>query len=118
MTDSRNKLQNFLNRANQELDESVDRLDVDTQRALRLARGRAIETLRRRRQFWQPAGAIALASVVAAVVISLQFNGLDSTGSPQAIEDIQLLSASDELEFYEELEFYQWLELERRTGEG
>jgi hypothetical protein len=118
MTDSNDKLQEFLNRANRELDDSVNKLDVDTQRALRLARGRAIDSLQKRRHFWQPAGAVALASVVAAVVISLHFNGQDIAGKPDAIEDIQLLSASEELEFYEDLEFYQWLELQERFGEG
>ena len=37
------------------------------------------------------------------------------TSSP-FIEDMNLLSASEELELYEELEFYQWLELEERTS--
>ena len=118
MTDSDNKLQRFLDRTSGELDKSVERLDVDTQRALQQARSNAIDSLHRRRQFWQPAGAIALASVVAAVVIILQFNGQDIAGSPQAIEDIQLLGASEELEFYEDLEFYQWLDLQGRTVEG
>ena len=118
MTDSDDKLQGLLERANKQLDESVNTLDLDTQRALRLARGRAIKTLHKPRKLWQPVSVVAITAAIAMVAVSLQFRVQHVVDTPQAIEDIQILGASEELEFYEDLEFYQWLDLHGRTVEG
>ena len=118
MTDSDHKEQSLLEKINRELDESAASLDADTLRKLRLARSNAIESLQKPRQLWQPVGAFALVATVAAVAVSLQLRVTQVSESLPPIEDVQLLSASDELELYEDLEFYQWLELERRTVKG
>lgn len=118
MTDSGQKEQDLLKKIKRQLDESAVSLDADTLRELRLARSKAIESLHKPRQLWQPVGAFALVATVAAVAISLQLRVTQVSESLPSVEDIQLLSASEELELYEDLEFYQWLELERRTVKG
>ena len=118
MSDSDQKEQTMLEHINKQLDASASNLDADTLRELRLARSKAIETLQRPRQFWQPVGAVALTATIAAVAVSLQLRLTEVAAPIQPVEDIQLLSASEDLELYEELEFYQWLELEARALKG
>jgi len=121
MTNPDQKETELMERIRTELDNSESSLDADTLRELRLARGRAIEkykagSLQKPWQLWQPVGAVAIAATVAAVAVSVHLSQQDETSPLQSIEDMQLLSAGDELELYEELEFYQWLEFEERRG--
>ncbi len=113
--------EDFLAAVKQQLDESEQSLSTDDVRALRLARANALETLNKPKRYWQPIAALAVAASVVVIVVGLQ--GIQTVSvdpsseiGAHSIEDIPLLSASDELEFYEELEFYQWLEFEDRTG--
>lgn len=117
MNGSDQKEQALLNRINQELDRAESSLDADTLRELRLARSRAMESLHKPRQLWQPLGTAALAAAIAALAVSLHINQYAEVEPVSKIEDISLLGTSDELELYENLEFYQWLESEGRgTG--
>ena len=105
----------------QQLDEAEQSLSAEDLRSLRLARANAIETLNRRKFYWRPVAAVATAASVVAIVIGLQgiqtasFDPSYEVGA-HSVEDLPLLSASEELECYEELEFYQWLELEDRAS--
>lgn len=108
--------EDFLASVKQQLDESEQSLSADDLRALHLARANALETLNKPKRYWQPAAALAIAASVVVIVVGLQGLQTVSVDPSNSIEDLPLLSASDELEFYEELEFYQWLEFEDRTG--
>lgn len=126
MSDTGDKQEKFLNSIRQQLDDSEQSLSVDELRSLRLARARAIEELNKPKRLWQPVAALATAASVVAIVIGLQ--GIQTASvdpakdiralevSASTVEDLPLLSATEELEFYENLEFYQWLEFEDRTG--
>ena len=98
------------------LDESSEQLDQDTVRALRQARQNALEQLNKSRWNWQPMTGLAVAASVtifAVGVVMLQTNQNDMMPNH---EDMPLLSAGDDLEFYENLEFYQWLAFEERSS--
>jgi hypothetical protein len=38
------------------------------------------------------------------------------SGSAREVDDVELLTAGEELELYENLEFYQWLQDREQTG--
>jgi len=114
----RDNEKDLLDSVNQQLDKSAQSLSNDDLRALRLARAQAIEQLNKPKRVWQPIAAVATAASVVAIVIGLQ--GIQTArvniDPTQSIEDLSLLGATEELEFYEDLEFYQWLEFEDRAG--
>ena len=88
---------------------SVDAIDAETASAITQARYRALEQKRKPapQSWFMPAGVMATACVLALVFML-------SPGKVQETEfiesDIELISVSEELEFYEDLEFYEWLE--------
>ena len=106
----------LLSAVKEQLDKSEQSLSVAELRALRLARANAIDALNKPKRYWQPVAAFATAASVVAIVVGLQSVQTVSVDPLQSMEDLPLLSASEELEFYDELEFYQWLELEDRAG--
>lgn len=108
--------ENFLASVKAQLDESEQSLTADELRALRLARANAIEHLNKPKRYWQPVAVFATAASVVAIVIGLQGIQTVSVDPIQSMEDLPLLSATEELEFYDELEFYQWLEFEDHAG--
>jgi hypothetical protein len=126
----------FLDIVKNQLNESEQKLSADDLRSLRLARAKAVESLDRNRQgnvrrYWQPVAGFAAAASVVAIVVGLQeiqtvsvdpsdtdvanTKGAYTLGA-QSVEDLPLLGAAEELEFYENLEFYQWLEFQEQTG--
>ncbi|HKU13968.1 MAG TPA: hypothetical protein VJQ52_06205 [Steroidobacteraceae bacterium] len=94
-------------------EESVDRLDARTRSRLTQARNRALDEVARgvarRRWIWAPAGGIALAAVVAVV---LSWGGLRSGADSGAValEDIDIVADSENLDMLEDVEFYMWLD--------
>lgn len=103
----------------EQLDAKEQSLDQNILRELRLRRAAALEQLdpHRQRNWLLPAG-VTLALTVTLTVIGLQVMSPASVG-PQSpfMDDVNLLSASDELELYEDLEFYQWLEIEEHVSQ-
>ena len=111
------------------LDEDVSGLDDATLSRLRRARRLAVSAAaegrpgrwRSVRLFDRPTGdwlvpAGAFASIVAtALALSLLVAEPDD-GLAREVEDLDLLTAGEELELYENLEFYQWLEKREQTG--
>ncbi|NOY62300.1 MAG: DUF3619 family protein [Gammaproteobacteria bacterium] len=95
------------------LDERAEQLDDTTCNRLRMARQQALKQQSQRAIGWQfPAASFATAAVVV-LALGLWMNQPEqSVFTPTVMDDMELLSATDELEFYEELEFYQWLEIE------
>lgn len=95
----------------QSLDNSVDALDANTISKIRQIRAQAIEKAEgRKANNWQRllVGGLATACVMVLAVVLL----LKSPGSMQSVpvDDIELISSSDNLELFEDLEFYEWLE--------
>jgi len=115
MRDSKQKQQAFLQRVKDSLDSSEAQLDNDTLRQLRQARNKALARLPARRRIWQPVGLTAIAASLA-LIVSLHIMQPDIAVNAPAVEDINLLSAGDDLDLYENLDFYQWLALEQQNG--
>ncbi|MBI1422576.1 MAG: DUF3619 family protein [Gammaproteobacteria bacterium] len=116
MSDPKQQEQAFLRRIKSTLDANEAQLDADTLRDLRLARHKALETLQRPRRLWQPVALAGVAATVVLVAISLHVMQSQGPVTPPAMEDMALLTTSDDLDLYENLDFYQWLELEKRNG--
>ena len=103
----------FLDRIRRTLDDSADNLDARTLSQLTQARHRALEKARskpslHRRPFWLSLAGLVTATAVVFLAI---FLARDPSG-PQnysAIEDVEILAASESPEFFAELEFYAWL---------
>ena len=106
----------FLEQIGKTLDQGLEELDGDTLNRLSQARLAASERPKGRhpQRGWLVAGG-ALASVVIAVVLSLQLN--TKAVNESMLEDMALLSADAELELYRDLDFYDWLEEKKRGGD-
>ena len=113
----------FVNQLKQQLDQQGEGLDGETLSRLRQARARAVAA-GDRKGFRLPGlktlggGAVAFASVsVLAVAVWLAVPTISTPRVPvlaeaqaTALDDLELLAATEELEFYEDIEFYYWLE--------
>lgn len=110
----------FLDKIRQDLDQSCDRLDGHTQSRLNSIRHAAVEHGLERQPRWHsrvllaPFGGLVTACVLV-VVVSLVYQqpGTPMPSIPDsrtAIEDLDILTSAESLEFIENLEFYQWLE--------
>jgi len=97
------------------LDTTESQLDPETRRALQQARHTALEQLHKPR-YWQPIAGLAVAASVTLLVVGLVTIQTNDTAVLNQHDDLSLLSAGDDLEFYENLEFYQWLALEERRS--
>jgi hypothetical protein len=118
MSDLNNNDQAFLDKARHELDQSCDRLDGRTLSRLNSIRHAALEQQQRPgRALLAPFGGLATACILV-LVVSLYYDGKPGTPAPvqagsgteTVIEDLDILTSMEGLEFYENLEFYQWLE--------
>ena len=103
----------FLQRVKQEMDRSCAALDGATQSRLNsmrhavLAQGqrKGLRLFGMRKPLLLPFGGLVTACVLVLAVV------LQTPTLPDAapVEDLDLLTATEELDFYEEYEFYQWL---------
>ena len=121
----------FIKQARQALDQQSDELDDDTLSRLRQVRAKALKAGERQASskgfHWfglggANGGAVAFVSVsILAVAVWLAVptsNGPDMLVQPsgmvaeqvEVFDDMELLAATEELEFYEDIEFYYWLE--------
>ncbi len=98
------------------LDSTVDHLDPSINRCLQQARHAALKTSAKpHRPFWQPAGALLLASILLLAVFI--WPKRQNMPEPVALADLELITTGDSLQLYENLDFYQWL-LERDSHAG
>jgi hypothetical protein len=103
----------FLEGVRRTLDESVDNLDAQILSRLTQARHDALEQVKskpylHKYPFWLTTA--ALVATAAAVLLAIFLSRDPSI--PQyysAIEDVEILAASENPEFFSELEFYAWL---------
>jgi hypothetical protein len=111
---SLNADERFLEAVRHTLDESCEGLDGYTRSRLTAIRHEALaqQSDHRRWLRWIPAGGLAtLCSVIVAFTLTVQPGGTTDVEpvSNDALQDIDLLTAEEGLEFFEEYEFYQWL---------
>ena len=101
-----------------ELDSSCDRLDGYTQSRLNSIRHAALESSGSKpgRALLAPFGGFATACVLV-LLVSVFYQDTTAPASPgiqegqgSPLEDIDILTSTETLDFYENLEFYQWLE--------
>lgn len=112
--------------AREELDNSIQDLDEQTLAKLKAARKQAVGLVsgnNSRRGVWDwmsnhwllPVG--GLTATAFAVAMSVSIWVADPIDLEQlSLEDFAVLSANEDLEFFDELEFYQWLEDEKRRN--
>ena len=102
------------------LDQSVDELDVDTLRQLRMARCKAVAASEKKARpaWWLPVGGLATAATISVLFVTLWLLPAEQglKGQVPALEDIALLGDDEALEFYEDLDFYLWLDDEQKAG--
>ena len=104
----------FIANAKSVLDKSVKNLDAQVRSRLRHARNRALEA-RPSHTAWVLAGGLAAASV-AALAVTLWLVEPGVVEPIPDVQDLELLTAADNLEFYGDLEFYRWLADQDRAG--
>jgi negative regulator of sigma E activity len=103
----------FVDRIRRTLDDSADNLDAKTLSQLTQARHRALEEAKskpyvHRRPFWFSLAGLVTATAVVFLAIFLV---RDPSGPEyySAIEDVEILAASENPEFFADMEFYAWL---------
>ena len=113
--ENKDQEQRFLAAVNDELDKSCDGLDGHTLSRLNSIRHAALEqgSRHRGRALLAPFGGLVTACLLVVVVSMFYNNQPDAPvpgGNNTAIEDLDILTAAEGLEFFENFEFYQWLE--------
>lgn len=101
----------FLTEAKRVLDRSVQVLDRDKTNSLQRARIHALEKgMRRRpRAVWTWVSGLAVASVaILALVFLLNRQEVSNQHHPM-LEDLELMTSTENVELSEDLEFYDWL---------
>ena len=107
----------FLSAAKSTLENNVEQIDEQTQARLNAARRQAVEacsskqTIAARFSNWiLPVGGLATLGAALLVAVTLWTLPAEKEIEPMAVlEDINLLTGSEDIDFYQELEFYEWL---------
>ena len=120
MTDDE-KERAFLDDAGSLLRESAQCLDESTLADLRAARSRAVTGVIspvRRNWVWVGTAVAVTAAVVMTFSVWLPGGSRSTAPVPglENIEDVDLLSGAEEIQFYQDLEFYRWLDNEKDAG--
>ncbi len=117
----KNQDQEFLRQTRKTLNLQIDAIDDSTRSALSHIRRRAIaqldshSTKSKFRQGWYPIlAATATASVIISIAITINMSA--TTDRLPTLEDMPLITATDDIMFYQDLEFYQWLDAEKVNG--
>lgn len=104
----------LLKQVKQHLNESVEQLDAATLSQLNQARQQALQ-LRRVTWSW-PKPVMALGATAAMLTLTVSLLWTPTMQNSLAMEDLPMLTASEDMELYQELEFYQWLTDEAQNG--
>ena len=110
------KDQAFLHNTRQVLDHSVDALDEETSSRLRQIRYQALNNKPEKHNWFTPYSAFAATAAVLVLSVTVWLTQLPAINDELVLEDIPLLTTSEELDFYQELEFYNWLDDEQING--
>lgn len=116
-----NQDQEFLRRLKASLDIQQDTIDSGTRYALSQIRKNTLAQLDKRNSglrslhSWYPVlAATATASIIASLALTINLN--KDNGVQPTLEDMPLITATDDILFYQDLEFYQWLDAEKING--
>jgi len=104
---NQDKEQQFLNGIRNTLDHSLDELDAVTRARLQAARLTALQS-RQQQPVWQ--NKIVLASAMSITLLVSVWLIQKPAIQDIPMDDLQILTANEDLELLRELEFYQWLE--------
>ncbi|MDH5762235.1 MAG: hypothetical protein OEZ51_04580 [Nitrospinota bacterium] len=115
------KEKQFIDNVKKALDLDAQKLDAGTQSKLNRIRQKALDAGERksfdiRRWFTLPVAGWAATACL--IVLGLTLYMKPSNGTLPPLEDIDLLAAEDNLEFYDSLEFYAWLAEEEVDAAG
>jgi len=115
-----NKEKQFIDNVKKALDLGTENLDAGTQAKLTRMRHKALDAGERktfdiRQWFTVPVAGWATACLL---ILGLAIYWQQPNGAPLPLEDIDLLAAEDNLEFYDGLEFYAWLAEENIDAAG
>ena len=113
----------LLSAAKSTLENSVDDLDASTLGRLATIRRQAVESVTTQQassirlpSWLLPVGSLATVAAAVLVAMTLWTIQPDQQSAPVAVlEDINLLTAPEEIEFYQDLEFYEWLAANEQT---
>lgn len=116
MSDPKQAQSGFEQRARELLDAREAQLAPEVERDLHRARRKALDSLQKPRSYWQPVALVGAMAMLVLAIINLQPARVKPTAVPGAMEDMTILSSSDNLDMYENLDFYQWLDEEKHNG--
>ena len=113
----------LLSAAKSTLESRVDQIDARTQARLAVIRHRAVDIASGKHsatpdftRWFLPVGGLATAMAAVLVVVTLWTQQPSQDLAPVAVlEDLNLLTGSEEIEFYQELEFYEWLAVDEQS---
>ena len=105
----------FERRAQAALQASAESLDGATQSRLTQARHAALKVVtQRQRGTWRwlvpTVGAAAAAVVAVMIAINPSHRGVAPLAATASLEEMEILTAEDSLEFYRDVDFYAWLD--------
>jgi hypothetical protein len=102
--------QQFIAQVKQQLDSSCAALDGATLSRLHSMRSTAVAAKRSDRSwYWWSLSGLATACAFLVMVSVLQQEPVQSVTEVAVLEDLDLLTDSEEIDLYEDYEFYQWL---------
>jgi hypothetical protein len=115
------KEKRFVDNVRKALDLDADKLDAGTQSKLNRVRQKALDAGERKgfdiRQ-WFTLPVAGWAATACILVLGLTIYMKQPNSAAPLLEDIELLAAEDNLEFYDSLEFYAWLAEENSDAAG
>jgi len=108
----------FIKKTTSLLDDASENLDDKTRARLRQARRQALESAADHTPFnWMfPAGGFVGVATVAIVTLSIWTANPVEEEFTDALSDIELLTSTESLAFYEDLEVYAWLDEKDAKG--
>ena len=108
----------FEQRAQALLRESAELLDGQTRSRLTQARHAALDAIgnpavQQRQRFWRwlaPVSGIAATAALAIIIAVHPVRRDDRVAAGAAVDELEIVTAEDSLEFYRDIEFYTWLD--------
>lgn len=105
---------NFAQRAQALLQSSAEHLDGATRSRLTQARHAAVDVSKRGRRkngYWlMPATGVAAAAVIAVMLSLNPSRQTEQIAVAAQVDELEIVTAEDSLEFYRDVEFYAWLD--------
>ena len=111
-----NKDQAFLDNTRRVLDNSVDAIDEETSSRLRQIRYQALNNKAEKNYGLIPYSAFAATAAVLVLTITIWLTQAPDINDELVLQDISILTSTEELDFYQQLEFYNWLDDEQING--